>query len=275
MNLTIFSFIGASLYLIGGSLLVKRLFKNQAPGPTAALLQKKWILSITLVATVIHMGILYTTIILEPGEGLNFGFFNAVSLMCWLIALLITIAGFSKPLENLGIVMFPMAGLAVVLELYLPSNHIVLLNNAENLRFHIVISIMAYSLLTLAAIQACLLAVQNQYLRNKHPGGFVRALPPLETMESLLFQLLGLGFVFISLALITGVVYLENIFEQHLVHKTVLSLISWGLVGILLWGRWRFGWRGRTAVRWTLAAFVVLVLSYFGSKLVLELILQR
>ncbi len=275
MNLITFSLLSACLYTVSGILLAKRLFNNLPAGSVGTFRQKNWILSFSLLAVLIHMGILYSNIILDSGEGLNFGFFNAISLMSWLIAVLITVAAYSKPLENLGIVMFPIAGLAILLEMYFPSNHIVLNDEVEHLRFHILISIMAYSLLTLAAIQACLLAIQNQYLRNKHPGGFIRALPPLETMETLLFQLLGLGFVFISLALITGVVYLENIFEQHLVHKTVLSLISWGLVGILLWGRWRFGWRGRTAVRWTLAAFVVLVLSYFGSKLVLEIILQR
>lgn len=143
------------------------------------------------------------------------------------------------------------------------------------MRLHIVISIVAYSLLSIAAIQSVLLAIQNKYLRNKHPGGFIRALPPLETMESLLFQMISVGFVLQSFSLLTGLISLEDMFEQHLVHKTVLSLVSWAVFAILLWGRWRFGWRGRTAIRWTLSGFTILLVAYFGSKMVLEIILGR
>lgn len=275
MKLLIFQLVAIGLYCLSGFLLAKRLFEKKSSELSGFVLQKNVILSMSLAAVVIHMGILYSLINAENVRGLNFGFFNAMSLMMWLIALLVTIASFSKPLENLGIAAFPVAALAVLMEMIFPSTRILLPDEAHDLRFHILISIMAYSLLTIAAIQASLLAVQNQYLRNKHPGGFIRALPPLETMESLLFQLIGLGFVFMSLALATGAIYLEDMFEQHLVHKTVLALVSWGLLGILLWGRWRFGWRGKTAIRWTISAFIILLLSYFGTKLVMELILHR
>jgi ABC-type uncharacterized transport system permease subunit len=138
---------------------------------------------------------------------------------------------------------------------------------------HILISVISYSLLTLAALQAILLAIQNQQLRNRHPGGFVRAMPPLETMECLLFRLIGIGFLLLSISLLSAVPYTQNLVEQHLIHKTVLSITAWVVFAILLWGRWRFGWRGRTAIRWTLGGFAVLMLAYFGSKLVLELII--
>jgi ABC-type uncharacterized transport system permease subunit len=94
-------------------------------------------------------------------------------------------------------------------------------------------------------------------------------------METLLFQLIGVGFVLLSMALVTGAIYMENMFAQHLVHKTILSIIAWLVFATLLWGRWRFGWRGRTAIRWTLSGFALLALAYLGSKLVLEIILNR
>ena len=94
-------------------------------------------------------------------------------------------------------------------------------------------------------------------------------------MESLLFQMIAIGFAILSLALLSGVLFLEDIFAQHLVHKTVLSLAAWLVFAVLLWGRFRFGWRGRTAIRWTLGGFAVLLLAYFGSKFVLELVLMR
>jgi len=94
-------------------------------------------------------------------------------------------------------------------------------------------------------------------------------------MEHFLFQLIAAGFALLTLALFTGLIFVQNLFAQHLVHKTVLSLLAWLVFAVLLWGRWRFGWRGRTAIRWTLGGFASLMLAYFGSKLVLELILGR
>ena len=85
--------------------------------------------------------------------------------------------------------------------------------------------------------------------------------------------MLTAGFILLTLSLLTGAIFLENIFAQHLVHKTSLSLLAWIVFAILLWGRWRSGWRGRRAIRWTLGGFSVLVLAYIGSKLVLELVL--
>jgi ABC-type uncharacterized transport system permease subunit len=124
-------------------------------------------------------------------------------------------------------------------------------------------------------LQALLLAIQEAHLRNRQPGGIIRSLPPLQTMESLMFQMIGVGFALLTLALVTGILFLQDIFAQHLVHKTVLSIMAWCVFALLLWGRWRFGWRGRVAIRWTVGGFIFLMLAYFGSKLVLELILNR
>ena len=119
------------------------------------------------------------------------------------------------------------------------------------------------------------LAVQERRLRTRRLGGISRGLPPLVTMESLLFQMIGAGFGALTLSLLSGFFFLDNLFAQHLVHKTVLSIAAWLVFATLLWGRRRYGWRGRTAIRWTLSGFAVLVLAYFGSKLVLELVLRR
>ena len=143
------------------------------------------------------------------------------------------------------------------------------------LEAHILISIFAYSFLSIAAVQAILLSIQNKHLHNQHPGGFIRALPPLQTMESLMFQMLAMGFVLQSFSLISGFIFLDDMFAQHLVHKTILSIIAWIIFAVLLWGRWKFGWRGKIAIRWTLGGFVSLLLAYLGSKMVLEIMLGR
>lgn len=185
------------------------------------------------------------------------------------------LSALTKPVENLGILLLPLAALAIILALRFPSIKLMQESELLGLNLHVLLSLLAYSLLLLAAVQAVLLSIQERHLHNRRPGGFVRLLPPLQTMESLLFEMIGAGFFLLGLALISGFVFLEDMLAQHLLHKTVLSIISWLVFAALLWGRFRFGWRGRTAIKWTLSGFGLLMLAYFGSKAVLELILHR
>jgi len=127
---------------------------------------------------------------------------------------------------------------------------------------------------SLAMFQALLLSLQDHQLKHKHPSGLIRNFPPLQTMESLLFGFLWAGWVVLSLSLLSGWLFFEDLFAQHLVHKTVLSCIAWVVFAVLLWGRHQLGWRGHKAIRWTLAGFCLLMLAYFGSKLVREFILH-
>jgi ABC-type uncharacterized transport system permease subunit len=169
----------------------------------------------------------------------------------------------------------PFTALALLLQQLSDQHHYLSQTLTAGLEFHILISILAYSLLSIAMVQALLLYIQDAHLHNKHPGGFIRSLPPLQTMETMLFRMIGLGFIVLSISLLSGFIFMENMFAQHLVHKTILSIIAWLLFSILLWGRWQFGWRGRTAIRWAMSGFIALMLAYFGSKFVVELILHR
>src|SRR5690606_34400450 len=114
-----------------------------------------------------------------------------------------------------------------------------------------------------------ILAIQEKQLRHKNAGGLLRKLPPLQTMEKALFQLLNAGFILLTLGLITGFVFVDDFIDQHVAHKTVLSIIAWLVFAGLLWGRMQYGWRSQTAVKWTLSGFGFLLLAYVGSKLVL------
>ena len=120
-----------------------------------------------------------------------------------------------------------------------------------------------------------MLYLQERRLRARRPGRLTRVLPPLQLQESLLVQLIGLGFFLLSLSLVTGWAFVEDVLGQHLAHKTVLAMLGWLVFAIVLVGRWRHGWRGRTLVRWTLGGVGVLMLAYFGAKLVLEVFLGR
>ena len=257
------------LYLFSGGLLLTRLLRPQL----LSWAKQQLILGIAIIAVLLHGFDLYQNIF--TAGGMDIRFYNVLSLVAWLVAVLLIMSMFSMQVGCLGIIVFPFAAIVLMLN-YLPAEtHLLAYKMKSGILLHILFSILAYSLLSIAAIQALLLYIQDSHLHNKHPGGFVRTLPPLETMELLLFRIIALGFITLSVALLSGVFYLEDMFAQHIVHKTILSIIAWLLFAMLLWGRWQFGWRGRTAIRWTYSGFIVLMLAYFGSKFVLELVLQR
>lgn len=262
------SVVAALLYGASGTLLGVRL----ARAGTAAMPNKVWPLLLVAAAVMVHALLLRHTVFV-PG-GVNLGFFHALSVTGWIIAVLLLLLAILGPLENLGILLLPFCGVTLLLGQFFPIRHIV--PDAQwPLELHIVVSIVAYGLLTLAAVQALLLAVQEHRLRRRHPGGFLRGIPPLVTMETMLFQMIGVGFGLLTLALASGFMFIDDIFAQHMVQKTTLSIVAWLIFGTLLWGRWRYGWRGRIAIRWTIVGFSMLMLAYFGTKLVLEIILRR
>ncbi len=254
-------------YLTAGLIISLRLFRVQAETNAPRVLA----LAVGFVGVALHAMPLYQNMV--SANGINMGVFNALSLITWTITLLLLISSLSKPVENLAIAIMPITAIAVYLDSRYQSVHFLTDQFSGGLTIHILVSMLAYSLFTLASVQAILLAIQDHHLRQRHPGGFIRALPPMQTMESLLFEMIAVGFVLLSLALLSGFAFLENMFEQRLAHKTVLSIIAWFVFGTLLWGRYRFGWRGQKALIWTLSGFVVLMLAYFGSKVVIELIL--
>jgi len=258
------------LYLLAALGLLLRLIRT---GPDLLREHRGFAISATLAAVFIHSVLLYS--LLATPRGLDLGYFNALALVGWLMAL-IGLALFLKPaFENLGLVMFPLAGVSVLLAEVFPHDVLLLQERGWPLELHIATSMVGYSLLGVAALQACALYVQERRLRRGKAGGALSGLPPLQEMEQFLFQLIGAGFVLLTLSLLTGLIFVQNFMTQHLAHKAILSGLAWAVFAVLLWGRWKFGWRGRTAIRWTLSGFGTLLLAYFGSKLVLELILGR
>ena len=167
-----------------------------------------------------------------------------------------------------GALVLPLAAIAALVPMAWPGRTIPAA--AASAHIHAAISILTWAVLSLAALQALLLAWQERRLRTRRPGGVLRSLASLDTQERWLFRLVGTGFFLLSLSLASGFMFVQDMLAQHLAHKTLLSCLAWALFGALLWGRWRHGWRGQTAVRWCLSGFVVLALAYFGSRLILE-----
>jgi ABC-type uncharacterized transport system permease subunit len=268
----IFIYSAVILYLACSVLLFFSI--KQPAGQTAdraGALSKKPILFIGFVGLLLHGLALYHSMSIP--EGINLGFFNALSLISAFIVLLTLIATWRYPVEILLTVLLPIAAVMMALDMHSSTDNLLPIKSSAGLIFHILSSIIAYSVLALAALQAILLSIQNRLLHSHHPGGIIRLMPPLKNMEVLLFEVIVVGFVALTISLLSGLIFLENMFAQHLVHKTVLSIFAWFVFLILLIGHWKLGWRGRIAIRWTLAGFVSLMLAYFGSKFVLEIVL--
>ncbi|HEY1773375.1 MAG TPA: cytochrome c biogenesis protein CcsA [Gammaproteobacteria bacterium] len=270
MQLTGTAVLDLVLYLLAALGLLLRLLQA---GPTLLRGSRGFTVSAAIAAVFIHTVLLYGLV--ATPHGLDLGYFNALALAGWLMAL-IALATFLKPdFENLGLALFPLAGISMLCAELFPHDVLIMSDRSWPLDLHIVTSMLAYSLLGVAALQAAVLYVQERSLRRGSAGGVLAALPPMQEMERFLFQLIGAGFVLLSFSLFTGLIFVQNLHAQHLEHKTILSGVAWLVFAVLLWGHWKFGWRGRTATGWTLSGFGFLLLAYFGSKLVLELILGR
>lgn len=208
------------------------------------------------------------------GDGFNLGVYPMLSLMALSIVSMVLISSLRRPVDNLFVVLFPVAMVTVAMELFITEDYSPRTDITGGIVAHILLSIAAYSLLTIAAAQALLLSFGDNMMRGHH-FSLLRNLPPLQTMEQLMFELLWSGLIFLTLSIATGFIYLKNFAGPGLIHHTVITMLAWLVFAILMWGRYQLGWRGAQASRWTLSGFVLLALGYFGSKVVLELVLGR
>lgn len=222
--------------------------------------------------TLCHAYAAYTHMI--TSDGVQFGFFQVGSVIFVCINLITLLGTFRHPLGNIFILLLPLELVAILCAMLITTHTPVEQGMSKALIAHILLSIVAYSLISIATLQAILLNYQTEKLRSHHIKPLMGIFPPLQTMESLLFYLVWASFIILSLSIATGILFIEDLFAQHLTHKTAFSIISWVLYAILLFGRHALGWRGKVAIRWVIAGFAMLMLAYFGSKFVLEFILQ-
>jgi ABC-type uncharacterized transport system permease subunit len=227
---------------------------------------------LTVLALILHGTDIFFT--MRAVDGWDVSLFSTMTIVAWLMAFIAQLLGLKGNAAHPGIVIYPLVALTLIVKSTIPSTSLDGLSTPA-LEWHVLLSLTAYSLFTLAAVQAIVLAIQEHQIRQRHLGGMMRQLPPLQSMEASLFQLISGGFILLTVGLITGLVFLDDIMAQHLAHKTVLSLVAWCVFATLLWGRWQHGWRSQTAIKWTLVGFSLLVLAYFGSKFVLEFILPQ
>jgi ABC-type uncharacterized transport system permease subunit len=240
----------------------------------AKISMRAWERMAILVPLALHAWLLYSGIF---DKELRFGFAQALSVMMFIGVALYWVESLFYELEGMQPLVLPLAAAAVPLPAIFPGlassgAHA----QALEFKLHLALAMIAYGLFVIALLHATLMAVAERQLHRRGRLAFPH-LPPLLTLETLLFRMIGAAFVFLTLTLVTGIVFSETLFGRALRsdHKTVFALLSWLIFGLLLAGRWRYGWRGRTALRWTLTGFVMLLLAYVGSRFVLEVLLQR
>lgn len=235
----------------------------------------------TALAWLLH-GTALSNAVLAPGS-LRLGFAVMLSIALWISVLVYWLENRNFTLDSLRVLVLPSAAFAVILPALFPGKLIALDGKSALFSWHVAIALLAYSTLTIAAFHGVLMAVQESRLHTRTTAGSgwfgaaIDRLPALLTMEKLLFRMIAIGFVFLTLTVLSGVFFSEQLFGRAVKwdHKTVFSLLSWVLFGLLLAGRkWR-GWRGKTALSFTLLGFATLLLAYVGSRFVLEVVLHR
>jgi ABC-type uncharacterized transport system permease subunit len=243
--------------------------------------------ALLLIALVVHGVLLHMTIF--PQNAMIFGFAFALSAMFWLGAGIYWIESFFFPLDGLRLLVLPLACVASLLPLAFGGVRVLSYSAAPMFKLHFLIANIAYGLFAIAALHAVLMLMLERRLQRmrglamRHSGGngwlasWLDTLPPLLTLEKLLFRLIGAGFVLLTLTLVSGIAFNEQLVDRALRfdHKTVFAILSWLMFGGLLTARRISGWRGRAALRWVLASFVALLLAYVGSRFVFEVLLHR
>jgi ABC-type uncharacterized transport system permease subunit len=222
-------------------------------------------------AIVFHLITLYSPLFFH--EKLYLDFFSAASHISLITSFILFVTTCKYKIDILGLFVLPITALFLIISIRYTPNKATPLD--PTLAIHILLSLLAYGTLFLATVQAMLLYLQNKQLHNHQTNQLIRSLPALQNMEKFLFHMILTGVILLTAGLISGLIFLDDLFSKHVLHKTVLSMTAWVVYTILLIGHWKQGWRGRTATHWTFSAFALLILAFFGSKFVYEFLLQK
>ena len=272
MTATLASLVAIALYAAGMILRWRQIGPATNPPTPAQDAHGGPIMGITAIALLLH-GVASYGYLVHP-DGLDLSLLSVTNLVAFVLVGVVALASVRLPVENLFLFLFPVSIAALVAINALERTTVERITMTDALMMHVLISLAAYTTLMMAAMQSILLAVQERKLKTPSQAA-LRLLPPLETMEHLLVAMIWIGLLLLTASIASGYFFLDDMFAQQVVHHIVLTSLSWIVYVAFLLGRYRFGWRGQTAVRWTLVGFVLLLLGYFGSKFVMEYLLNR
>ncbi|WP_354622634.1 cytochrome c biogenesis protein CcsA [Psychromonas sp. MME2] len=257
--------ISIVFYIAAGGISTSKLFSTQSALPTSFFIS----IGIALAA---HANWLYEHIFLLHGQ--NLPMLNVLSLITFIISLLSTSAAKRLNTGMLLPVVYGFTVLNFIAVSYIPSHYITHLETHPQIGAHIIFALLAYSMLTIASLFALQLAYLDWRLKHHKAPLTTTPMPPLMTLEKSLFQFILFGFILLTCTLLTGFIFLDDMFAQGKAHKAILSMIAWVIYATLLWGHFRNGWRGRLTVYITIIGSSLLTLAYFGSRFVREIILN-
>lgn len=231
-------------------------------------------------AALLPIMLLHTALVWIPltqQQSLAVGLGDALVLVSWLMVLLYGLGSFFYSLKGLQLLLYPCIAAALLLAWIFPGRHAAY--PVSNLPFmlHVSASLLAYSLFAITALLAVLILFVNRQLHRHRISAFTAAMPPLLSIEKMMFQGLWAGFILLTVAVLSGTVFAEAVFgaPAAFTHKTVFGMASWLIYAVILFRRHTRAWRGKKAAQWMLAAFACLMLAYIGSKFVLEVLLGR
>ena len=209
--------------------------------------------------------------------GMRFSFSYALSLMLWLAVLIYWLESFQSQMDGLQPMVLPLAALCTALPVIFPQVHEIAYTDNWGFKLHFLTAMLSYSLFTLSALHAIFMGFAENKLRHRGLHRPLYGLPPILTMEKLLFRMIVVAFTLLTVTLASGLLFSEAIFGKAVPidHKTLFAFSAWGIFAALLIGRRIYGWRGRIALRWTLTGFLLLLLAYVGSRFVSEVLLGR
>jgi ABC-type uncharacterized transport system permease subunit len=267
MLITSLSLFAIVFYVLATGHVLSKLFHKEGPS-------HKFTIICSTLAILAHMLVLVNSVFTTQGQDLST--INVSLLTCWLIVVSVTAVSLKLPATLLLPVVYGFAALLLIASLFIP-HHIILQSISVNLGLvtHISLSLLAYCVLIIATLYAVQFYFIDQRLKQKDLAIMNSHLPPLMKVEKQLYQLLTVGTVIFTLALISGFVFLEGMFAKEFIHKTTLSIIGWIIFTIVTIGHHRFGWRGKLVVFSIMVASCFVTLAYFGSRFIQEVILVK
>ncbi|MEL6869909.1 MAG: cytochrome c biogenesis protein CcsA [Pseudomonadota bacterium] len=258
-------------YLVTGVLLISAGPGNEDGHTSAATLRDRLICGLLAVLIVLHGASVANEVLLNSAHGFDFA--DVLNVISWLFAAIGLYAALQPGFRAVAGTVLVIAGALVAASMWMhPASTPPL---SWQLKLHAVLSLLAYSFLAAGAVLAFASLLQDRQLRAAKVNRLSSVLPPLMATEQFLATLTTAGFVFLLMSVVSGFVFVEDLFAQHLTHKSALSLGALVIFGLLVAGRRVAGWRGRRMLHLYLAGFAVLVLAYFGSKIALEVILDK
>ncbi|MBI3147145.1 MAG: cytochrome c biogenesis protein CcsA [Betaproteobacteria bacterium] len=251
----------------------RRLWATRVPGSPNWLYDlERFALPLLLLA---HGALLLGAVRGEAGFNINLA--NALSVVAWLATLIYWLGSLAQPQPGLSAMVLPVAAIGALLGVWPLAPRWLPYGDQPLAALHIVIALLAYGLFLVAAVQALLLMTVERRLHTGRSNLLTQAIPPLLTMERLLFRQIAIAFLLLTITVVSGMLFSDLLFQKplRLTHHVLFSVLAWTVFAGLLFGRQRFGWRGRNALRWVLAGSVMLLLAYFGAKFVAEILLGR